>query len=99
VRTPSSYTPNIGYFKSGVVNAAYEACGLKSEKLSFPAMRNSTVRMVLQLAYPRRLALGCLKQAVDGFSEAMGLARPSPGDDAVEMTKDHACDVLHGLDL
>ncbi|WP_172167971.1 hypothetical protein, partial [Paraburkholderia elongata] len=42
-----------GYFKSGVGNAAYEACGLKAEKSSFPAMRNSTVRMVLKLAYPR----------------------------------------------
>ena len=46
-----------GYFKSGVGNAAYEACGLKAEKSSFPAMRNSTVRMVLKLAYPRALRL------------------------------------------
>src|SRR6516225_7569831 len=46
-----------------------------------------------------RLALGSLKQAVDGFNEAIGLARLSPRDDAVEMTKDHACDVLHRLDL
>src|SRR6202035_4529174 len=48
---------------------------------------------------PARLALGSLKQAVDGFNEAIGLARLGPRDDAVEMTKDHACDVLHGLDL
>jgi hypothetical protein len=47
----------LGYFKSGVANAAYEACGLKAEKSSFPAMRNSTVRMVLKLAYPRALRL------------------------------------------
>lgn len=46
-----------GYFKSGVGNAAYEACGLKAEKSSLPAMRNSTVRMVLKLAYPRALRL------------------------------------------
>src|ERR1700757_5500047 len=46
-----------------------------------------------------RLALGSLKQAVDGFNEAIGLARLGPRDDAVEMTKDNACDVLHGLDL
>src|SRR5258707_8688185 len=46
-----------------------------------------------------RLALGRLKQAVDGFNEAIGLARLGPGDDTVEMTKDHACDVLHGFDL
>src|SRR5882757_3478193 len=48
---------------------------------------------------PARLALGSLKQAVDGFNKAISLARLGPGDDAVEMTKDHACDVLHGLDL
>lgn len=47
----------LGYFKSGVANAAYEACGLKAEKSSLPAMRNSTVRMVLKLAYPRALRL------------------------------------------
>src|ERR1700730_7683934 len=46
-----------------------------------------------------RLALGSLKQTVDSFNEAIGLARLGPRDDAVEMTKDHACDVLHGLDL
>src|ERR1700741_2750872 len=46
-----------------------------------------------------RLALGGLKQAVDGFNESVGLARLGPRDDAVEMTTDHACDVLHRLDL
>ena len=46
-----------GYFKSGVANAAHEACGLKAEKSSLPAIRNSTVRMVLKLAYPRALRL------------------------------------------
>ena len=46
-----------GYFKSGVANAAHEACGLKPEKSSLPAIRNSTVRMVLKLAYPRALRL------------------------------------------
>lgn len=45
------------------------------------------------------LALGSLKQAVDGVNEAVGLARLGPGDDAVEMTTDHACDVLHRFDL
>ena len=47
----------VGYFKSGVANAAHEACGLKAEKSSMPAIRNSTVRMVLKLAYPRALRL------------------------------------------
>src|ERR1700735_689830 len=48
---------------------------------------------------PARLALGSLKQAVDRFNETIGLARLGPRDDAVEMTKNHACDVLHELDL
>ena len=52
-----SWNQKYGYFKSGVGNAAYEACGLKGEKSSLPAMRNSTVRMVLKLAYPRALRL------------------------------------------
>ncbi len=46
-----------------------------------------------------RLALGSLKQAVDRFNEVIGLARLGPGDDAVEMAKDHACDVLHRFHL
>jgi hypothetical protein len=46
-----------GSFKNAVGNAAHEACGLKAEKSSLPAMRNSTVRMVLKLAYPRALRL------------------------------------------
>ncbi|TDN62079.1 OmpW family outer membrane protein [Paraburkholderia sp. BL10I2N1] len=48
---------NYGSFKSAVGNAAHEACGLSAEKSSLPAMRNSTVRMVLKLAYPRALRL------------------------------------------
>ncbi len=33
-----------------------------------------------------RLALGGLKQSVDGFDEAVGLAALGPGDDAVEVS-------------
>ena len=46
-----------GSFENAVGNAAHEACGLMLEKSSLPAMRNSTVRMVLKLAYPRALRL------------------------------------------
>jgi hypothetical protein len=46
-----------GSFKSAVANAVHEACGLSAEKSSLPAMRKSTVRMVLKLAYPRALRL------------------------------------------
>jgi hypothetical protein len=48
---------------------------------------------------PARLSFGGLEQSVDGFDEAVGLARSGPGDDAVEMGADHGCDLLHGLDL
>lgn len=40
-----------------------------------------------------------LEKAVEGFDEAIGLAGPCPGDDAVEVVSDHAGDVLHGLDF
>ena len=46
-----------------------------------------------------RLSFGGLEQSVDGFDEAVGLARSGPGDDAVEMGADHGGDLLHGLDL
>jgi hypothetical protein len=46
-----------GSFENAVGNVAHEACGLSAEKSSLPAMRNSTVRMVLKLAYPRALRL------------------------------------------
>ncbi|WP_408355548.1 DnaJ domain-containing protein [Paraburkholderia sp. RL18-103-BIB-C] len=55
--SPSSHVNLYGSFKSAVGNAAHEACGLSAEKSSLPAMRNSTVRMVLKLAYPRALRL------------------------------------------
>jgi hypothetical protein len=38
----------IGSFENCVGNAAHEACGLKLEKSSLPAMRKSTVRMVVK---------------------------------------------------
>src|ERR1700679_1444239 len=40
-----------------------------------------------------------LKQAVDGFDEAICLARLRPGDYAVEMVTNHAGDFLHGFNL
>jgi pimeloyl-ACP methyl ester carboxylesterase len=46
-----------GSFEFGVGNAAHEACELKAEKSSFPAMRKRTVRMVSKRAYPRALRL------------------------------------------
>jgi hypothetical protein len=55
--SPEKYRFKYGSFKNAVGNAAHEACGLKAEKSSLPAMRNSTVRMVLKLAYPRALRL------------------------------------------
>src|SRR5258708_36170765 len=48
---------------------------------------------------PARLALGSLKQAVDRFNEAVGLARLGPGDDAVEVSTNQSRDVLHRFNL
>src|SRR3984893_12841441 len=45
----------IGSFENSVGNAAQRACELNAAKLSFPAMRNKTVRMVSKRAYPRAL--------------------------------------------
>lgn len=45
------------------------------------------------------LALGSLKQAVDGLDEAVGLAGLSPGDDAFEVSANQTCHILHRLDL
>ncbi len=44
-----------GSFENSVGNAAQRACELNAAKLSFPAMRNKTVRMVSKRAYPRAL--------------------------------------------
>ena len=44
-----------GSFENSVGNAAQRACALNAAKLSFPAMRNKTVRMVSKRAYPRAL--------------------------------------------
>jgi hypothetical protein len=46
---------NKGSFENSVGNAAQRACALNAAKLSFPAMRNKTVRMVSKRAYPRAL--------------------------------------------
>src|SRR5208282_6377061 len=53
----------------------------------------------LEAGVSTRLALGGLKEAVDGFDEAIGLAGLGPGDDAIEMTADHDSDILHRIDL
>ena len=46
-----------------------------------------------------RLSLGSLKQPVDDFQEAVGVARIHPGEDAVEVTADHLGHLLHRLDF
>jgi hypothetical protein len=53
----------------------------------------------LETGVSTRLALGGLIEAVDGFDEAIVLAGPGPGGDAIEMTADHDGDVLHRIDL
>jgi hypothetical protein len=42
---------------------------------------------------------GGLKQAVDSLDEAVGLARLSPGNNAVEVSANQSRDVLHWFDL
>ncbi len=54
---------------------------------------------IVENAVAARLALGGLKQAVDGFEEAVGLARLSPGNNAVEMGADHLRHLFHWFDL
>ncbi|QIN60288.1 hypothetical protein SBC1_02630 [Caballeronia sp. SBC1] len=49
------YKHYLGSFENSVGNAAQRACALNAVKLSFPAMRNKTVRMVSKRAYPRAL--------------------------------------------
>jgi hypothetical protein len=44
-------------------------------------------------------ALGGLKQAVDSLDESVGLARLSPGNNAVEVSANQSRDVLHRFDL
>jgi len=46
-----------------------------------------------------RLALGGLKQSVDGFDEAVCLAVLSPSNNAVEVPANQPRDVFHRLDL
>src|SRR5471030_751055 len=45
------------------------------------------------------LALGGLKQSVDGFDEAVRLAGLGPGDDAVKVSANQSHHVLHRFDL
>src|SRR3954462_9044918 len=45
------------------------------------------------------LALGSLKQTVDGLDEAVGLAGLRPGNDAVEVPANQTRDILHRLDF
>ena len=42
---------------------------------------------------------GRLEEAIEGLDEAVGLTSLGPGDDAVEVSADHAGDVLHRRDL
>ena len=44
-------------------------------------------------------AFGGLKQAVDSLDEAVGLARLSPGNNAVEVSANQSRDVIHRFDL
>jgi hypothetical protein len=53
----------------------------------------------LEASVSTRLALGGLKEAVNGFDEAIGLTGLGPSGDAIEMSADHDGDVLHGVDL
>src|ERR1700751_2475449 len=53
----------------------------------------------LEAGVSTRLALGGLKEAVNGFDEAIGLTGLGPSGDAIEMSADHDGDVLHGVDL
>jgi len=48
---------------------------------------------------PACFAFSGLKQAVDCFEEAIGLAGLRPGDDAVEVIADHACNLLYRRDF
>src|SRR3984893_4987058 len=45
------------------------------------------------------LALCCLKQAIDGLNETVGLTGLGPGNDSIEMSANQTDDILHGLDL
>jgi hypothetical protein len=45
------------------------------------------------------LRRGLHNSTIYGFDEAACLTCPGPVDDAVEVTADHRCDFLHGLDL
>ena len=40
-------------------------------------------------------AFGCLEETIEGLDEAVGLTGLGPGDDAVEVSADHAGDLLH----
>lgn len=52
---PLSNVIKYGSFENSVGAAAQRAWALNAAKLSFPAMRNKTVRMVSKRAYPRAL--------------------------------------------
>ena len=44
-------------------------------------------------------AFGGLEEAAEGLDEAVGLTGLGPGNNAVEVSADHAGDILHWLDL
>lgn len=50
-------------------------------------------------AIAARLALGRLKQPIEGLQEAVGLARLCPDEDAFHVAADQAGNLLHGLNL
>jgi hypothetical protein len=72
---------------------------LIGEKFSFPGDEGEDGFHGLEAGVTARLSFCDLEQPIEGFDEAAGLARPRPGDDAVEMVADHGGDLLHGLDL
>ena len=53
----------------------------------------------LKACISKSLALCCLKQAIDGLDESVGLTGLGPGNDSIEMSASQADDILHGLDL
>jgi hypothetical protein len=62
-------------------------------------MRKSTLFHSVESRVSARFAFGGLKQPVDGFDEAVGLAGLRASDDAIEVIADHGGNVLPGIDL
>ena len=73
--------------------------GVDGGKVEFAGDEEEHCFHSLEAGVSARLSFGGLEQSIDGFDEAVGVARSGPGDDAVEMIADHGGDLLHGLDL